>query len=234
MARLTRAGSFRRKNALRLSKGETALEHAFKEKDVYTLTTLTGTTTLTYIPDVILAPTTMTGNCTVDIVIPDAGPEAYDRVVRVVNQDATYTVGLKVNSGTAATVVSPNASAVYYIADSTANTTPVLISPAPKSSTREFAAAAANYAILDNDGLDTIIVNDEITITMPAPANNVGRKILFVQKGAAVLTIAQNSSESIAGVAGSFIFLDDAGDYAEFVSDGTNWLYADKDSMTTA
>jgi hypothetical protein len=126
MARITRP-SYRRKSALRLSKGEAALEAAFKEKDVYTLTTLTGTTTLTYIPDVILTTAGMTGNCIVDIVIPEGGPDAYDRVVRVVNQDAAQTVQIKVNGGTGATALAATKTADYYIADSTATTTPVAL-----------------------------------------------------------------------------------------------------------
>jgi hypothetical protein len=234
MAKITRASSFRRKSALRLSKYETSLEAAFKEKDVFTLTTLTGATSLDYVPDVILAPATMTGNCTVDMTVAEGGPDAYNRVVRVVNQDATYTVSIGVNSGTDATVVSPGDSVDYYIADGTATTTPVVISPAKASSSREWAASAADYAILDDDGISTVVVNDAITITMPAPATNVGRKILFVQKAAAVLTIAQNASENIAGAAASFVFLDAAGDYAEFVCDGTDWLLADQTQMTTA
>ena len=108
-----------------MSKGETALEHAFKEKKVFTLTTLTGTTTLTYVPDVILTTASMSGNCIVDIVVPDGDPIACDRVIRVVNQDAAQTVQIKVNGGTGATALAATKTADYYIADSSAATTPV-------------------------------------------------------------------------------------------------------------
>ena len=126
MARLTRP-SFRRKTGLRLSKSEAALEAAFKEKDVYTLTTLTGTTTLTYVPDVILTTASMSGNCIVDIVIPAGDPQAFNRVVKVVNQDAAQTVQIKVNGGTGAAALAATKTGEYYIVDSTATTTPVIL-----------------------------------------------------------------------------------------------------------
>lgn len=89
----------------------------------------------------------------------------------------------------------------------------------------EFAAAAADYAILDADGYEVILVNDQITITLPAASTNAGRRILFVQKAAAVLTVAQNADgANIAGADSDYTSLDAAGDRAELVCTGAEWL----------
>jgi hypothetical protein len=122
MARITRP-VYRRKAALRMSKGEAALEAAFKEVDVESVGDVT-TLTLTRIPDVIIVPS-LTSNCVIDIVVPEGGPDAFDRVVKVVNQDAAQTVQIKVNGGSGATALVATKTADYYIADSTAQTTPV-------------------------------------------------------------------------------------------------------------
>jgi hypothetical protein len=201
------------------------LDHAFKEKDVFTLTTLTGATSLTYFPDVILAPATMTGNCTVDL-SPDAGdPQTFNRTIRVVNQDDTYTCSVGVNGGTDATPVGPGQSVDFYVANGTATTTPVSVSPNAVSGVRNFAAAASDYAMLADDGIETAFANDAITLTLPVAASNKGRRILFVQLAAAVLTIAQNADDAnIDGADADYVALDAANDRAELVSTGTEWL----------
>lgn len=89
----------------------------------------------------------------------------------------------------------------------------------------ELAAAAADYAVLDLDGYHTFLVNDAITVTLPAVATNAGRRIMFVQKAAAVLTIGQNADgANINGADADYVALDAAGDRAELICDGAEWL----------
>ena len=86
-------------------------------------------------------------------------------------------------------------------------------------------AGTTPYAILAKDGFDTFIVNDAVTITMPVAADNEGRKISFIQKAAAVLTVAQNADDAnIGGADTNFVSMDAAGDRAEFICDGAEWL----------
>jgi len=90
---------------------------------------------------------------------------------------------------------------------------------------KSIAASGADYAILAKDGFDTFIVTDAVTITMPVAADNEGRKISFVQKAAAVLTVAQNADDAnIGGADENFVSMDAAGDRAEFICDGAQWL----------
>lgn len=89
----------------------------------------------------------------------------------------------------------------------------------------ELAAAAADYAITDTDGYSTFIVNDAITVTLPDASDNAGRRILFIQLGTATLTIAQNADgANINGAGADLTTLDAAGDRAELVSTGSEWL----------
>jgi hypothetical protein len=122
MARLTRR-AFRRRTSL--SKYESALEAAYKEKDVVTVGDV-ASITLTSIPDLIIVPD-LTANCAIDIVVPAASPIEANRVVKVVNQDAAQTVTVSVNGGDASDVVAAASSADLYIADSTAATKPVTL-----------------------------------------------------------------------------------------------------------
>jgi hypothetical protein len=90
---------------------------------------------------------------------------------------------------------------------------------------KSFAASAPDYAITTTDGYHTFIVNDAVTITLPDASDNEGRRLLFIQKAAAVLTIAQNAdSAEIAGANANYVALDAAGDRAELASDGTEWV----------
>ena len=127
MAKITRAASFRRKTGLRLSKGETALEAAFKELDVQTLTVTTGTVTYTSVPDMVIVPTGLTGNIVIDIVVPAADAQAFNRVVKVVVQDdlvggETVTVQ---SQSTGAAVAAASSATEFYIADASAASAPV-------------------------------------------------------------------------------------------------------------
>lgn len=89
----------------------------------------------------------------------------------------------------------------------------------------ELAAAAADYAITNTDGYEVVLVNDAITVTLPDASENAGRRILFVQKAAEVLTVAQNADgANIAGSDADYTALDAAGDRAELVSTGAEWL----------
>ena len=91
--------------------------------------------------------------------------------------------------------------------------------------TSELAASAADYAITATDGYNTFIVNDAISLTMPNAADNAGRRILFVQLGTAVLTLVQNADDAnIAGADANYVAMDAAGDRAELVSTGLEWL----------
>jgi hypothetical protein len=96
---------------------------------------------------------------------------------------------------------------------------------APTYGVKECAASAADYAITNTDGYNCFIVNDAITITLPDASENTGRRILFIQKAGAVLTVAQNTDgANIAGADANYTSLDAAGDRAELVSSGTEWL----------
>jgi len=95
----------------------------------------------------------------------------------------------------------------------------------PSLQVKSIAATGADYAVLDRDGYATFVVNDAVTITLPEAAANEGRRLLFIQKGTAVLTIAQNADAAdIAGANSDYVSADAAGDRVELVSDGTEWL----------
>jgi len=92
---------------------------------------------------------------------------------------------------------------------------------------KSIAAAGADYAILAKDGFETFIANDAVTITMPVAADNEGRKISFIQKaaGVTILTVAQNADgANINGADANFVTMNTAGDRAEFICDGAEWL----------
>lgn len=81
------------------------------------------------------------------------------------------------------------------------------------------------YAIAADDGVEVIVNAGAVTVTMPNALANKGRRILFVQTTANVLTIAQNADDAnIDGADANYVALDAAGDRAEFVSTGTEWL----------
>ena len=130
MARIARP-PFRRKTGLRISKGEAALEAAFKEQDVETVTATTGTVTLTRVPDIIISTGTLVADLTIDIVLPLSEPQVYNKVVRVANTNAAlFDVKLSVKGGTPtieANDVAPQTAESYFIADASANTTPVKV-----------------------------------------------------------------------------------------------------------
>ena len=123
MSRITRAASYRRKNALKMSKGETALEAAFKEKDVVTVST---SSTLTSIPDLIIVPDGHAG-ITIDIVVPASAPQEFARVVKVANLDTDSTVTVSVK-GQAALAQAQATCVEYYIADASSATAPTKLS----------------------------------------------------------------------------------------------------------
>jgi hypothetical protein len=122
MARLTRAGSFRRKTGLRLSKSETALEAAFKEKDIEVVGDV-ATLEISRVPDAITV-ATLSQSCVIDIVVPAADPQAAQRIVTVYNASAN-TVALSVGGGTAATALAAGKTGVYLIADTSGEATTV-------------------------------------------------------------------------------------------------------------
>ena len=86
------------------------------------------------------------------------------------------------------------------------------------------AVASADYTILDADGYYNIFVTtgaSNRTITLPAAANNAGRKILIkkADSGAGLVVI----SGTIEGVATNNIYKQYG--YCRIISDGTSWLF---------
>ncbi len=99
MARLTRR-AFRRRTSL--SKYESALEAALKEVD---LVKVTDDVTLDRVPDVILVEAgALSAPATVTISIDSSAPQAANRIVRVVNDEAEDAVTVKVISGAGVSV----------------------------------------------------------------------------------------------------------------------------------
>lgn len=84
--RSTRAGSF--KETRKLSKYETGLESALKQKRVYT-TSADDTSTLTYVPDLVVVPDGT--NASTALVLP-TGYFDEDKQVTVANKDAAEAV----------------------------------------------------------------------------------------------------------------------------------------------
>lgn len=100
-----------------------------------------------------------------------------------------------------------------------------VVENAPTVGVSSLAALAADVVITATDGLETFIVNDAISITLPVAADNIGRKFTFVQLGTAVLTIAQNADDAnIGGFDTDFVSCDAAGDRIEIISTGVEWL----------
>lgn len=117
MARLTRR-SFRRRTSL--SKYESALEAALKEKEVVDIADTAPT--LDSIPDIIMSAPSVAR--TVDIVVPASAPIEAGRVVRVVNKGVDA-LTVSVNGVASVDTVAASSSADFYIADSTAAVAPV-------------------------------------------------------------------------------------------------------------
>lgn len=98
--------------------------------------------------------------------------------------------------------------------------------PIIKTTTK--AVSSANYAILNTDGFDKIIVttgNSNRTITLPSPSINAGRQI-FINKldnaGSGFVLIAPFASENIGGVPGTQTLYAAYG-HMTVASDGANW-----------
>ena len=125
MARITRAGSFRRKSTQHLSKYETTLEQAFKEVDVERVT---ATSTITRVPDVILYDASG-ASIVLTIAVPASDPQAFNRILKVAEEVASAnTITVQLVDGTApAAATSGNVE--YFIEDASDETTaPVLLS----------------------------------------------------------------------------------------------------------
>ena len=109
MARISRP-PFRRKTGLRISKGEAALEHAFKELDVYKVT---ETATITRVPDIILVEASATSGVATVTIDTGSEPQAFNREVRIVNNEGADNVVVKVVSGTGVTVPTGTRKSLY-------------------------------------------------------------------------------------------------------------------------
>ena len=82
----------------------------------------------------------------------------------------------------------------------------------------------ADYEITNTDGLDTILVSGETTITLPEPASNVGRKITIKRVGNSQVIIARNSnSDEIDGNAQDFILWNDYQSVTVIASAANTW-----------
>jgi len=86
---------------------------------------------------------------------------------------------------------------------------------------------SASYVILDMDGYEDIFVTtaaSSLTVTLPSPVLNVGRRILIkkVDAGAGIVTVTRFASETIDGVAANIV-LGNRNTYLIVTSDGTNW-----------
>jgi hypothetical protein len=77
---------------------------------------------------------------------------------------------------------------------------------------------AASFSTVDGK---VYIVTAIATATLPAPALNT--QITIKKFGAADVTVAQNGSENIEGVAASFV-MSSVKQSATFISDGTDWF----------
>jgi len=93
------------------------------------------------------------------------------------------------------------------------------LSTAPVTKTADFTVSTT----------ETWLINDEsgssCTVTLPAPATNVGRVLLFQNYQAQTLVSASSNVVGIAGgAAGTAILEAVAGNSATLVSDGSNWI----------
>jgi len=89
---------------------------------------------------------------------------------------------------------------------------------APVTKTAAYTVGAADdYIIMNGSG--------SLALTLPSPARNVGRSIMV--KTVAAFTVTSASSNVVpkaGGAAGTAILAGAAGNWAELVSDGTNWV----------
>ena len=93
------------------------------------------------------------------------------------------------------------------------------ISTAPVTKTADFTVGATETWIINNKSGSTC------TVTLPAPATNIGRVLYFQNYQAQTLVSASSNVVGIAGGAAAAAILDAvAGNSATLVSDGTNWI----------
>lgn len=87
--------------------------------------------------------------------------------------------------------------------------------------------SSANYTILDTDGYDTVLVTtgaSQRTITLPAVANNAGRRLVIkkVDSGAGTVLIDTPGAETIDGAAQNLLTAQYS--FVELIADGSNWF----------
>jgi len=93
------------------------------------------------------------------------------------------------------------------------------LSTAPVTKTADFTVGATETWIINNKSGSTC------TVTLPAPATNIGRVLYFQNYQAQTLVSASSNVVDIAGGAAAAAILDAvAGNSATLVSDGTNWI----------
>jgi len=93
------------------------------------------------------------------------------------------------------------------------------LSTAPVTKTADFTVGATETWIINNKSGSTC------TVTLPAPATNIGRVLYFQNYQAQTLVSASSNVVDIAGGAPAAAILDAvAGNSATLVSDGTNWI----------
>lgn len=93
------------------------------------------------------------------------------------------------------------------------------LSTAPVTKTADFTVGANETWIINNKSGSTC------TVTLPAPATNIGRVLYFQNYQAQTLVSASSNVVDIAGGAPAAAILDAvAGNSATLVSDGTNWI----------
>jgi len=93
------------------------------------------------------------------------------------------------------------------------------LSTAPVTKTADFTVGATETWIINNKSGSTC------TVTLPAPATNIGRVLYFQNYQAQTLVSASSNVVGIAGGAAAAAILDAvAGNSATLVSDGTNWI----------
>ena len=93
------------------------------------------------------------------------------------------------------------------------------LSTAPVTKTADFTVGATETWIINNKSGSTC------TVTLPAPATNIGRVLYFQNYQAQTLVSASSNVVDIAGGAPAAAILEAvAGNSATLVSDGTNWI----------
>jgi len=90
---------------------------------------------------------------------------------------------------------------------------------APVTKTADFTVAATENVLINNK------TGSACVVTLPAAASWVGRRILIKTIQAQAVNSASSNVVPLAGgAAGSAIVAGTAGNWAELVSDGTNWI----------